>query len=222
MIQSEIILHKVAKQFDHEQQLFSDISLCFRQGISYAIQGVSGTGKSTLLSLIANLDTPSSGTISFIHEKKNCFSKELSKADGSIVGFLFQQPYLIKELSIIENIYLPGIIAGQKKENCNAKGEDLLEKINLSDKAHAYPHQLSGGQLQRVALARALFNEPLFLIADEPTASLDFDGSQEIVALLQFFQKKLGMGLIIATHDDTVAAMLDERYVLHKQTLFKQ
>lgn len=221
MAQATILLDKVSKQFNHEL-LFRNISARFCQGTSYAIQGVSGTGKSTLLSLIGNLDNPTFGTVSIIYDAESSLDFQLQKRAGSTTEFLFQQPYLIKELSIIENIQLPGIIKGQKKEHCNQRARILLEKINLSHKAKAYPNQLSGGQLTRVALARALFNEPLFLIADEPTASLDAHAAREIILLLQKFQRELPMGLIIATHDSVVAHMLDERYALYEQTLIKQ
>lgn len=219
---AKIIFDSVSKQLSHEL-LFHHISMTFYQATSYAIQGVSGTGKSTLLSLIGNLDEPTSGNITYNIDNKIMLPHEISNNKKVLgMGYLFQQPRLIKELSVIENIQLPGLLNKQEKKYCKERAHILLNNVHLSDKAYAYPAHLSVGELQRVSLARALFNQPLFLIADEPTASLDSKTAHEIITLLQQLQKEWNMGLIIATHDTAIAHMLDERYSFYEKTLIKQ
>lgn len=217
-----IVFDNVSKQFNH-QVLFHDISMTFHQGTSYAIQGVSGTGKSTLLSLIGNLDTPTSGAIYYdgqdIHKQSSDF---LAALRIQSIGYLFQHSALIKELSVIENIQLPGLLHGYTKKDCYERAFMLLQKIDLVHKKDVYPGSLSGGEAQRVALARALFNKPTFLIADEPTANLDYKMGQEIIKYLCGFQQEWNMSLIVATHDTAIAQLLDERYALCEKRLVKQ
>lgn len=222
MVQAVIVCDQLSKSF-HETLLFMKISTTFIQGTSYALQGVSGTGKSTFLSLLGYLDTPTSGSIRYNNQSLELLSPvQLNELRMSSLGYVFQNASLIKELSVIENIQLPGVVRGLQQSYCIERAHYLLEKINLMHKKDAYPAHLSGGQLQRVALARALFNKPAFLIADEPTASLDFKTAQEVVALLCQLQKEWGMGLIMSTHDKAVAIMMDEQYEFFEQSLIKK
>jgi lipoprotein-releasing system ATP-binding protein len=222
MDQAVIVCDNVSKKFN-QNIIFDHISVTFFQGISYALQGVSGTGKSTFLSLIGYLDEPTSGVIKYNRQDLRLLSPaELNYMRMTSLGYLFQQPYLIKELSVIENIQLPGLLMGLKKKYCIDRALMLLSKVHLLEKEAVYPGELSGGELQRVALARALFNKPTFLVADEPTASLDAKTAQEIVSLLIQLQKEWNMGLILSTHDESIAQRLDEQYLFFEQTLLKK
>lgn len=196
--------------------VLENVSLSCTQGTTYAITGASGSGKSTLLHLLAGLDVADSGSVLFndmdiTHmngEQKNHF---LNKH----IGLVFQQPYLIAELTVQENVMLPGMIAQKPEKENRERAAQLLEKVLLIDKRNALPKELSGGQQQRVALARALFNEPAFLLADEPTGSLDATTSAHILQLLFECQKMWQLGLIISTHDQKIAEATQTVYTLH-------
>ncbi|GMU18917.1 MAG: lipoprotein-releasing system ATP-binding protein LolD [Candidatus Babeliales bacterium] len=195
--------------------VLNGVNALFEQGTSYAITGASGSGKSTLIHLIAGLDNPSSGTVyfdqtpltSFLASQKTIFLNKM-------IGLVFQYPYLIKELSVIENVAIKGLIAGKPMSECTQQAQDLLVQVGLSEKVNAYPGQLSGGQKQRVALARALMNEPSFLIADEPTGNLDQATGMAIVDLILKLQQEKGMGIIVSSHDDYVSSRMNIRYEL--------
>src|SRR5262249_15677130 len=135
------------------------------------------------------------------------------------VGLVFQQPYLINELSVIENVMAKGLIAGMPKAECCAKAAALLDKVGLLNKADSMPATLSGGQQTRVALARALLNDPLFLLADEPTGNLDEKTGQEIVEVILEIQAALGMGVIISSHDPYVTERMQIVLSLHNGVL---
>lgn len=185
-----------------DQPVFSDVNYAFKQGESYAITGVSGSGKSTLLGILGGLDAPSRGSVLF--GEQNIFhfrEKHKEHFLHASIGFVFQYHYLIAELTVCENVMLKGLIAGSSVAASTRKAKELLDYIGLADRADAYPHQLSGGQQQRVALARAIFNKPAFLLADEPTGSLDAHHASMLGDLLLACQQEWGLGLIIATHD---------------------
>ena len=190
------------------------INFEFIQGKGYAITGVSGSGKSTLLHLLGGLDVPTAGTVFF--NNKDIFklkSKEKDLFLNENIGFVFQFHYLIKELSVLENIILMGLIKGENRSYCEKKAKDLLEKFDLQEKIHSYPAQLSGGQLQRISILRAIFNKPKFLLADEPTGDLDAQNAKLITDFFLKCKKEWNMGLIICSHDK---AMYDEMDIVLK------
>ncbi len=213
----------VKKSFHEGDQttfVLQNITVSFSQDKTYGITGVSGTGKSTLIQLLAGLDAPTEGTISFNEQTLGHMTlQEHESFLQKNVGLLFQLPYLIKELSVLENIMLPAIIAGRSKKEAHDNAFLLLDQVGLSDKNYARPASLSGGEQARVALARALINRPAFLLADEPTGNLDEKTGKEIVSLLLSLQKEWGMGLIISTHDRYVADAMEIRYRLHEGKL---
>ncbi|HLJ31682.1 MAG TPA: ABC transporter ATP-binding protein [Candidatus Babeliales bacterium] len=215
-------LTKKFKQGTQEITVLDDINTLFVQNKSYAITGISGSGKSTFMHIIAGLDTPTTGQVLF----NNNTLHTLSSADrtqflNKSIGLVFQSPYLLRELSVIENVMLPGLITGKTYADCHHKALQLLEKVELILKKDSKIGELSGGQQQRVAIARALFNEPAFLIADEPTGNLDLHTGKTIIDLLLSCVHEWGMGLIISSHDDYVTEKMDEKYELKHAKLYK-
>ncbi len=206
----------VSKHFmqgDKQIEVLRDISVLFENNTTYAIMGVSGTGKSTFMHILAGLDTPSIGKVFFDNTNLSVLSeKERALFFNKSVGLLFQLPYLIRELSVIENVALPGLIAGNNQSTCLKRAQELLSVVGLTDKQDAKPSSLSGGQQQRVALARALFNRPAFLLADEPTGNLDIKTGKDMVALLLKCHTQWGMGIIVSTHDAYVAENMQKIY----------
>lgn len=186
------------------------ISYSFKSDHTYAVTGASGTGKSTLLHVLAGLAEPTQGTLYVNEQNVALFSRE--QRDHFLnrtVGLLFQMPYLIKELTVLENVMSKGLIAGVDIHACKQEALALLEQVGLADKVHEHPPVLSGGQQQRVALARALFGKPAFLLADEPTGNLDVKNGQLIIDLLLACKDAWGMGIIVSTHDPAVAQRME-------------
>ncbi len=216
----------VCKDFNQggkTQKVLRGISVNFVHDHAYAITGVSGSGKSTLLHLLGGLDSPSQGFILcngkdlaiFKHAEKNVLLNQR-------LGFVFQFHYLIKELSVIENVILPGLIAGQKRVTCYQRARELLVMMGIEGKENAYPTTLSGGEQQRVAIARALFNKPAFLLADEPTGNLDADNARIVIDLFFKAKAEWGMGIILCSHDPAVYERMETIYHLHDGVILPQ
>ena len=215
-------ISKVFIQGSEKITILENINATFSQKKSYAITGISGSGKSTLIHIIAGLDTPTIGKILFNDQDIQAFSpSQRSLFLNQSIGLVFQSPYLIRELSIFENVILPGLISGRSKHDCTQRADELLEKVGLLEKRMSKPGELSGGQQQRIAIARALFNEPDFLIADEPTGNLDIATGRTIIDLLLTCHHDLGMGLIISSHDEYVTERMDVVYELHQGILHR-
>ena len=219
-------LNKVSKFYNQAGQdvvVLHDVTVRFEYGKTYAVTGVSGSGKSTLIHILAGLDVPTTGAVLFNGVDINQLS-HAQKASflNTSIGLAFQYPYLIKELSVLENVKIKGMIAGIPKDACTAQAQDLLHKVGLEDRVGYYPGQLSGGQQQRVALARALMNNPSFLITDEPTANLDQQTGQMIIDLIIAIQKEKGMGVIISSHDRYITERMEQVFVLNNGLLIAQ
>lgn len=180
------------------------VDLSIHSGEFVAISGHSGSGKSTLLHLLGGLDTPSSGSILFRGAPLGS-SIDLDTYRSDHVGFVFQAFYLLPTLRAIENVQAP--MLASKKNNCNRgeRAEALLREMGMDHRRDQHPNKLSAGERQRVAIARALANEPEILLADEPTGNLDSSNSARIMEILTNIQKKLGMTLIVVTHEDEIA-----------------
>lgn len=208
------ILHlvSISKTFTHNGHtvtVLDSISIDFIQGNLYAITGASGAGKSTLLHLIAGLDKPTHGDVFFNGANLSTMSHtQYYSFLNTSVGFVFQSSHLIKELSIIENVMLPGLIHNDNKKELTKKAQSLLDAVGLSPFMHSSPGELSGQQ-QRASLARALINEPAFLIADEPTGNLDNQTAQAMVDLLMNCYQQWHMGIIVSSHDPYVAQAMN-------------
>jgi len=210
---------KVYAQESVTNEVLKDISYTFLSDSSYAITGVSGTGKSTLIHILASIDKPTSGLVFYDDINLNTmFAKEHNAFLNKAVGLVFQDPHLIKELTVVENVMLKGLVVGQSYDEAKKEALSLLNMIGLDRKANDHPLSLSGGQQQRVAVLRALFNKPVFLLADEPTGSLDAESAKLIIDLL-VEAKKNGTGLIICSHDPYVAEAAETQLVLKHGTL---
>jgi lipoprotein-releasing system ATP-binding protein len=219
MKNGKLVAHGISKWFrqgGNELSVLNEVSVTFEQGETYGIKGVSGTGKSTLLHIMAGLDSPSKGTVSLYDVSFADMSEsQLMRVRNEQLGLVFQQPYLIKELSVIENIMMPQLVGGTSYEQAHAHAAALLQRVGLQEKSEALPASLSGGQQQRIAIMRALSNKPLFLLADEPTGNLDEKTGVAIIDFLLECQAEWGMGLIISSHDAYVAQKMDTVYTLH-------
>ena len=177
------------------------------RGDFVALRGASGTGKSTLLHLIGGLDTPNAGSVFFEGRDVSRFSEaELTQFRNRRVGFVFQAYHLLPELTALENVCLPARVARVSHVRAAARARELLARVGLQERQDHKPSELSGGEQQRVAIARALVNDPVLLLADEPTGNLDSKTGGEIMELLQSLRLEKRMTLIIATHDAKVAA----------------
>ena len=201
-------------------KILKNITAQFQQGQRYALSGISGSGKSTCMHILAGLEHPTTGSVFF--NGQNITHMQQGQRDqflNTSVGLVFQEPYLIDSLSVLQNVMLKGLIAGQMADACRPRALELLATIGLADKADVAPPTLSGGQQQRVAILRALFNNPQFLIADEPTGNLDSQSAHAVMDLLLDCNKKLSMGLIIMSHDATVIERMTHRFVLQDGVL---
>jgi putative ABC transport system ATP-binding protein len=175
------------------------------KGSYTAIMGPSGSGKSTLLNILGCLDRPTTGSYFLGGEDVARMSdKELSRIRGTRIGFIFQSYNLIEQLDVVENVHLPLFYQGKDISECHDHCAKLATKVGLGDRLDHRPMELSGGQQQRVAVARALVNEPLMLLADEPTGNLDSTTEEEILNILDELHHE-GRTLVVVTHDDAVA-----------------
>jgi len=188
-----------------ELQVLRDIDLTIKEGEYVAIMGPSGSGKSTMLNLLGCLDRPTSGLYSLTGQDVSALDDDqLSLIRGARIGFIFQSYNLIQQLNVIENIEVPMYYQGFS-ENASAKrARELATLVGLGDRLTHRPTELSGGQQQRVAIARALANDPLIILADEPTGNLDSESGAEILNILVDLHKK-GKTLIVVTHDENIA-----------------
>ena len=178
-------------------------------GETVAVTGPSGCGKSTLLHLLGGLDRASAGEIRLAGRRVDQLGERaLARLRREAVGFVFQAFHLMDELTAVENVELPGLLAGQSPRAARRRAAGLLERVGLADRAGVLPSALSGGQRQRVALARALVADPLVVLADEPTGNLDSEATLEVLRLFDSLHAA-GQTLVIVTHDSRIAATAD-------------
>ena len=211
-----IELRGVSKTVDSGGQpltILHPLDYSIPSGQFVAIVGPSGSGKSTLLGLLAGLDAPSSGSIVIDGVDITTLSEDrLAQLRGEKIGFVFQFFHLVPSLTAFENVLIPMEIAGRK--DATARARELLHEVGLTDRAHHYPSQLSGGEQQRVAIARALANDPPIVLADEPTGNLDSTTGRLIMELLMRVHRARGTTLVLVTHDAELAGLADTRIVL--------
>jgi len=185
------------------------VELEVASGETLAVMGPSGCGKSTLLHLLGGLERPSAGEVWLAGERIDQLSeKALARLRRRAIGFVFQAFHLMDELTAVENVELPALLAGRSPRAARRRAVELLERVGLTDRAKHLPSALSGGERQRVAIARALSNEPLVVLADEPTGNLDSAATLDVLRLLDGLRSS-GQTLLIVTHDSRIAATAD-------------
>ena len=186
-----------------------DVALEVEPGESVAIVGPSGCGKSTLLYLLGGLERPTAGSVRLgASSLERLREAQLARLRRHHLGFVFQAFHLVDELTALENVELPALLAGASPHAARARASELLEQVGLADRASHLPSALSGGQQQRAAIARALANEPLVVLADEPTGNLDSGATTEVLRLFEQLHAN-GQTLVVVTHDERIAATAD-------------
>ena len=202
-------LRKTYGRGDALVRAVDDVSLDVQAGETVAIMGPSGCGKSTLLHLLGGLDRPDAGTIALDGRQVDELSERgLARMRRDAVGFVFQAFHLMDELTAVENVELPALLAGRSPRTARRHALELLARTGLADRAKFLPSALSGGQRQRVAIARALASDPVIVLADEPTGNLDSGATLEVLRLFDDLHAA-GQTLVIVTHDSRVAATAD-------------
>jgi len=185
------------------------VDLVLTEGESVSVMGPSGCGKSTLLHLIGGLERPTAGVVAIAGQRVDGLSEAAwARLRRRGIGFVFQAFHLVDELSAVENVELPALLVGVSRRAARKRALELLERLGVGDRAGHLPDRLSGGQRQRVALARALVNEPVLVLADEPTGNLDSHATGEILRLFAGL-REARQTLLLVTHDPRVAASAD-------------
>jgi lipoprotein-releasing system ATP-binding protein len=204
-------LRSITKNYGPQARVLHGIDLVVEQSSFSAIIGPSGSGKSTLLNIIGLLDRPSSGDFRFLGaDIPEMSPRMLTKFRGAKIGFVFQFHHLLPAFTALENVMLPLIAhRGRVIPEMNDQAMAVLEQVGMAEKARSKPSELSGGQQQRIAIARALVTNPPLVLADEPTGNLDTRNADEIFSLLRSLNEKMGMALMVVTHDPRLAQRCD-------------
>jgi lipoprotein-releasing system ATP-binding protein len=196
-------------------EVLKGISFSLKKGEIAAILGVSGAGKSTLLNVIGTLDRPDSGSV-ILADKiiSNLPENKLAFLRNRYIGFVFQFHYLLPEFTALENVAMPGLIGKQSKKVVFDKARRLLTTVNMEERLHHKPNELSGGELQRVAVARALINEPVLVLADEPTGNLDRLNGDVVFDLILSLSRVNKCAFLVVTHNEQIASQTDRIFTL--------
>lgn len=214
-------LNKSYKEKKNELKIIQDLNWELNEGDFVAVLGKSGSGKSTFLNLIGILDKADSGSIFIEGQNVNDLSDaQRDKIRNKFLGFVFQFHYLLPEFTALENVMLPALAQrGVDKIKVKERATELLTDVELGERLHHKPSELSGGEKQRVAIARALMNEPKILLADEPTGNLDGETSEVIHSILHKINKEKKQTIIVVTHSEELANVCKERVYLKKGKL---
>ena len=204
---------KTVRSGPEDLTILDNVSTRIESGEFVAITGASGSGKSTMLGLVAGLDAPSSGRIVIDGDEVTSMGEDqLARLRSEKIGFVFQSFHLIPSLTALENVLIPMEILGRR--DAKARAAELLEQVGLTNRGHHYPNELSGGEQQRVAIARAFSNEPKILLADEPTGNLDSKNGSHIFELMTDLHRRHDVTLILVTHDQGLAQTAQRQIVL--------
>jgi ABC-type lipoprotein export system ATPase subunit len=217
-----LTLDHVSKVFDigpgvPSLTVLDDISLTVQSGESVAVIGPSGSGKSTLLNIIGTLDSPSAGSVTLAGREVSSLSeKDCAHVRNHDIGFVFQLHHLLPQCTVLENVLIPSLPAGDvaEKEKTHERARVLLERVGLADRMDYLPGILSGGERQRAAVVRALINKPGLLLADEPTGALDHSTAKELMELLVELNREEQVTLIMVTHAEEFAQSMQRIYKL--------
>jgi lipoprotein-releasing system ATP-binding protein len=204
----------ITKRFG-DLHVLKGVDLHVAPGEVVSIVGASGAGKTTLLQILGTLEKADGGSLSINGEEVTKLgSKALSAFRNKHIGFVFQFHHLLPEFTALENVMMPGLIAGRSIKECTPRAEELLARLNVAARAQHKPGQLSGGEQQRVAVARALFNSPSVVLADEPSGNLDSAHARELHQLFFDLRREMGQTFVIVTHNEELADMADRRLVM--------
>ncbi len=213
-------LTAVSKVLPNGRRLFDGLDLVLEAGEHVAVRGESGVGKSTLLNLIAGLDTADAGEVALAGRVLSGLDETArTSLRRDAIGFVFQAFHVLPHLDLARNVAFPLVLQGAARASALARAGDMLDAVGLGDRRRSYPKELSGGELQRVAIARALVHEPALILADEPTGNLDPDTAGAIMALLGEAVRTRGAAMLLVTHSVTAAATADRRLLLTAQGL---
>lgn len=201
---------KVYRRGTNEVKALAGLSLDVPKGQFLSIMGASGSGKSTLLNLLGALDVPTAGSVSIEGRQLLGLSDaELSRFRRERLGYIFQFFNLLPTLNAIENVILPSLLSGKKRDVLEPEAQKLLEQVGLKGRTMHLPDELSGGEMQRVAIARALLNRPALLLADEPTGNLDSKTGVEVLRMIREMTRELQLTVVMVTHDARAAEVGD-------------
>ncbi len=213
MADNVVDLRKVDKVYTngYDVQVLFGIDLELGQGTFNSLIGQSGSGKSTLLNIIGTLDRPTNGEVWIAGQRTDSMNKnQLAELRNETIGFIFQFHYLLPEFTARENVLMPWLIKdGRAPKSIQARADELLELVGISEVAGNLSTKMSGGQQQRAAIARALINRPKLVLADEPTGNLDSETTERIYRLMRDLNEELGTTFLIVTHDRKVAEQTD-------------
>jgi lipoprotein-releasing system ATP-binding protein len=214
---SELEVQEITKDYPTRSEpvrVLRGVSFVLRAGEALAIMGPSGSGKSTLLQILGTLDQPSSGRLKLDgQDPSQLTSDQQADLRGQRIGFVFQDHYLLPQLSALENVVLPALAGGSIARETLDRGRQLLSRVGLAERMHHRPWELSGGERQRVALARALILGPRIVLADEPTGNLDQEAAANVADILCELQQTERVLLVLATHSPQLA----RRFGLRRQ-----
>jgi len=204
-------LHRIYKMGRNKVHVLKGVDLDVNKGQIVAVVGASGVGKSTLLHLLGALDRPTNGTVEINGQDISALDESaLAEFRNQTIGFVFQFHHLLPEFTAIENVMLPAMIAGKKPDGLRGRAEVLLDDVGLGHRANHRPGELSGGEMQRVAVARSLMNDPMLVLADEPSGNLDQKSSRALHDLLWDLSRKDERTFILVTHNQELAENADK------------
>ena len=210
-----MLIAKNIKKSYGKLQVLKGLDFSVGQGEVVAVVGASGAGKSTLLHILGTLDNPDTGEVWLGDVNVSALnSVQLSRFRNQNIGFVFQFHNLLPEFNALENVMIPGMIAGQRPDLLNSRGLELLERLGLADRAQHKPSELSGGEQQRVAVARALMNNPRLILADEPSGNLDSANAKDLHNLFFKLREEFGQTFVIVTHNTEFAEMADRKVLM--------
>lgn len=215
MHDTALSLTAVSKVLPNGRSLFDGLDLALAPGEHVAVRGESGVGKSTLLNIVAGLDTADAGEVNIAGRSLAGMSEpERTALRRDAIGFVFQAFHVLPHLDLAQNVAFPLVLQRVARGTALDRAREMLDAVGLGDRLRSYPKELSGGELQRVAIARALVHEPALILADEPTGNLDPDTAAGIIALLTSAVRTRGAALLLVTHSPTAAASADRRLLL--------
>jgi putative ABC transport system ATP-binding protein len=218
-----LTLSGLAKTVPGGRRLFEGLSLALMPGEFVAVMGESGVGKSTLLNVIAGLDTADKGWVAIDGTSLDALDEAArTRLRRDRIGFVFQAFHVLPHLTLGQNVALPLVLQRLATAEATARAKEALDAVGLEGRANDYPRQLSGGELQRVAIARALVHRPALLLADEPTGNLDPDTAGRVMALFADQVRRSGAAALLVTHSDAVAAAADRTLLLTRNGLVER